>query len=273
LERGRTGRSVRGSGWARNSDWRLVRLSFLLSSFRYRPSSASPFPPVFGTDFPHSLPSVSSWAEQARYLHRQHRLVYTLLSRVRLLLQRFFRFLPSHAHSPHPTDKLYACAAVGHQAIDLYEDDFLHYLSITPGANKDNLWEVSRSPSSLSHCLRARILTLHALLLLTTSSPSSFFQPNPIHLHAAKKIGDLCASMGIVLPLSPARLFVFSSSPTPLPPFLRSSSIADRLTLPLSKQTGNGRAIAVSLAQAGADSAFSFFFGAFCFDVTLLLLR
>lgn len=40
-------------------------------------------------------------------------------------------------------DKLYACAAVGHQAIDLYEDDFLHYLSLQPGANKDNLWEVS----------------------------------------------------------------------------------------------------------------------------------
>ncbi len=40
-------------------------------------------------------------------------------------------------------DKLYACAAVGHQAIDLYEDDFLHYMSLQPGANLDNLWEVS----------------------------------------------------------------------------------------------------------------------------------
>ncbi|ORY90314.1 xylose isomerase-like protein [Leucosporidium creatinivorum] len=59
-------------------------------------------------------------------------------------------------------DKLYACAAVGHQAIDLYEDDFLHYLSLQPGANKENLWE-----------------------------------PNPIHLHAAKKIGDLVASLGM----------------------------------------------------------------------------
>lgn len=43
------------------------------------------------------------------------------------------------------TDKLYACAAVGHQAIDLYEDDFLHYLSLQPGANKANLWEVRPS--------------------------------------------------------------------------------------------------------------------------------
>ncbi|BGO90248.1 hypothetical protein NBRC10512_004769 [Rhodotorula toruloides] len=59
-------------------------------------------------------------------------------------------------------DKLYACAAVGHQAIDLYEDDFLHYLSLQPGANKANLWE-----------------------------------PSPAHLHAAKKIGDLCASLGM----------------------------------------------------------------------------
>ncbi|PWN36980.1 xylose isomerase-like protein [Meira miltonrushii] len=59
-------------------------------------------------------------------------------------------------------DKLYACASVGHQAIDLYEDDFLHYLSLTQGANKQNLWE-----------------------------------PNPIHLAAAKKIGDLCASLGM----------------------------------------------------------------------------
>ncbi|GAA6043174.1 hypothetical protein JCM8097_008708 [Rhodosporidiobolus ruineniae] len=59
-------------------------------------------------------------------------------------------------------DKLYACASVGHQAIDLYEDDFLHYLSLQPGANKENLWE-----------------------------------PNPVHLHATKKIGDLCASLGM----------------------------------------------------------------------------
>ncbi|GAA5893578.1 hypothetical protein JCM6882_007854 [Rhodosporidiobolus microsporus] len=59
-------------------------------------------------------------------------------------------------------DKLYACASVGHQAIDLYEDDFLHYLSLQPGANLDNLWE-----------------------------------PNSVHLTAAKKIGDLCASLGM----------------------------------------------------------------------------
>lgn len=59
-------------------------------------------------------------------------------------------------------DKLYACASAGHQAIDLYEDDFLHYMSLVPGANKQNLWE-----------------------------------PNPIHLAAAKKIGDLCASLGM----------------------------------------------------------------------------
>lgn len=59
-------------------------------------------------------------------------------------------------------DKLYACASVGHQAIDLYEDDFLHYLSLVPGAKKETLWD-----------------------------------PNPIHLAAAKKIGDLCASLGM----------------------------------------------------------------------------
>lgn len=67
----------------------------------------------------------------------------------------------AHAQ-PQWADKLYACAAVGHQAIDLYEDDFLHYLSLQPGANKANLWE-----------------------------------PIPAHLHAAKKIGDLCASLGM----------------------------------------------------------------------------
>ncbi|GAA6019104.1 hypothetical protein JCM10207_006544 [Rhodosporidiobolus poonsookiae] len=59
-------------------------------------------------------------------------------------------------------DKLYACASVGHQAIDLYEDDFLHYLSLVPGANKANLWE-----------------------------------PAAVHLAAAKRIGDLCASLGM----------------------------------------------------------------------------
>ncbi|BGP37644.1 hypothetical protein JCM10449v2_001561 [Rhodotorula kratochvilovae] len=59
-------------------------------------------------------------------------------------------------------DKLYACAAVGHQAIDLYEDDFLHHLSLQPGANPSNLWE-----------------------------------PSPAHMHAAKRIGDLCASLGM----------------------------------------------------------------------------
>ncbi|GAA6049865.1 hypothetical protein JCM3770_004221 [Rhodotorula araucariae] len=67
-------------------------------------------------------------------------------------------------HYEHHTleDKLYACAAVGYQAIDLYEDDFLHYLSLQPGANTANLWE-----------------------------------PSPAHLHAAKHIGDLCAPLGM----------------------------------------------------------------------------
>lgn len=44
----------------------------------------------------------------------------------------------------------------------MYEDDFLHYLSLQPGANKANLWE-----------------------------------PNGVHLSAAKRIGDLCASLGL----------------------------------------------------------------------------
>jgi len=59
-------------------------------------------------------------------------------------------------------DKLYACASAGHQAIDLYEDDFLHYISLVSGANQSNLWE-----------------------------------PNAIHLAAGKRIGDLCASLGM----------------------------------------------------------------------------
>lgn len=44
----------------------------------------------------------------------------------------------------------------------MYEDDFLYYLSLQPGANLDNLWE-----------------------------------PTPVHLAAAKRIGDLCASLGM----------------------------------------------------------------------------
>ncbi|KAM0752621.1 xylose isomerase-like protein [Meredithblackwellia eburnea MCA 4105] len=61
-------------------------------------------------------------------------------------------------------DKLYAAAATGHKAIDLYEDDFLHYLSLLPGVNKANVWE-----------------------------------PNTVHLAAAKRVGDLIASLGMEL--------------------------------------------------------------------------
>ncbi|KAI5476097.1 3-dehydroshikimate dehydratase [Pseudohyphozyma bogoriensis] len=61
-------------------------------------------------------------------------------------------------------EKLFAAAATGHKAIDLYEDDLLYYLSLQPGANMSNLWEA-----------------------------------NPVHLHAVKKIGDLIASLGMEL--------------------------------------------------------------------------
>lgn len=59
-------------------------------------------------------------------------------------------------------DKLYACASAGHQAIDLYEDDFLHYIALNDGGDYSNVWD-----------------------------------PSPQHLAAAKRIGDLCASLGM----------------------------------------------------------------------------
>lgn len=51
---------------------------------------------------------------------------------------------------------------MGHKAIDLYEDDFLYYMSLQPNANTANLWE-----------------------------------PNAVHLHATKRIGDLTKALGM----------------------------------------------------------------------------